>query len=449
MLLSLMTVIVISFNIGHSLGTGTRRAGGSRGFSSLIPFRGGLPGTLNDREGDPNVPPDQVFEDVLDKVQHEFVEGGGTNTKITTGALTRMLASLDDPKTGYLDQEARQNRLEALRGRFHGIGALLTVTKTKTQDIEYRHLTIVDVMPGSPAQRAGLRTGDYLTHINGHWIISYSISVDADKIRDDKNDDQTKESEIKSVSSRFRKGYNLSKALDLLVRGEAKPIELTVERAGRSNPFSIEMKTSVTEVEPAEFKIINGKVAYLRIRQFNASATQTFNHALDTLPAGLTGFILDLRGNPGGVRAEDLHAIDGYASVRKLISRLSAGGNVAIVARRPNQREPLTIQGSKPQINLPKYILIDHGTANLAELAVSALRDFGGAKIIGSRSNGDNVLQLLTIFKSGGGVEISSAHLFTASGMDLKQGVKPDFQVEDSVPNGAYKLALSKCGVGV
>jgi carboxyl-terminal processing protease len=449
-LLLLVSVVCGGFYWGRALGAGSRRSHHPHGgLANLLPFRTSFAGGAEGQDFNPNTPPDKVFEDVLDHVRDDFVEGGGSDSKLSNAALTRMLASLDDPKTSFLDQSMRQTRQNALKGRFHGIGAVLTVVKRKKDDVDYRYLTVVDVMPNSPAERAGLKSGDRLTEIDGRWIITYSIAVDAERIYDSKDEDETRTQKIKDVNAKFQKGYNLTKAMTQLVTGEGRPLQLTVERPGQAQPISVSLKTAVTEVEPVEFRVLNGKIGYLRIRQFNARATQEFQNALDKMEKNLKGLILDLRGNPGGVRAEDLNLkeVDGFVSARKLMARLTRGGNVALIERKPKVQEPLTITGTLPPLTLPKIVLVDQGTANLSEMVAAALRDVGSARIAGTHTFGDDVLQLFAVFKSGAGIEMTTAHLLTAKGADLNRGVEPDFPTPAGAEtDAALKIALSKLG---
>lgn len=439
------------FYWGRALGTRSHESRSTRGISSLLPFHSSFAGGIGDQEPNPNVPPDQVFEDVLDKVQHEFVDGGGTNARLSNAALSRMLASLDDPKTSYLEPPIRAARQDALKGRYHGIGAVLTEVKSKKDGVDYRHLTVVDVMPGSPAEKAGLHPRDVITHIDDRWVITYAITVEADRISKSTNDDELRAQQIKEVNARFQKGVPMSKAVSLLSTGESKTLKLTVVHSGLVNPVSHSLKTALTEVGPVEFRILSGHIAYLRVRQFNARATKEFQAALDNINSSenqrLKGLIIDLRDNPGGVRADTLAEIDGFTSSRKLMARLTKGGAVATLERHANVREPLVITGAKPAITLPRLVLVDQGTANLSEMVAAALRD-SGAKIMGSHTFGDDVLQLFTAFKSGAGVEMTTAHLLTTGGTDLNKGIEPDFPLPggEAASDGVVKIALLKLG---
>jgi len=441
------------FAFGRAMGNHTHVTRSSKGLSAMLPFRPRLAGGLSDPEPNPHIPPDQVFEDVLDKVQQYYVDGGNNNDRLSNGALARMLASLDDPRTSYLEPIYREARQDALKGRYHGIGAVLTVVKTKRNGVEYRQLSIVDVMPGSPAEKAGLRPHDVITDIDGRWIVTYSITVESDRISKRATDDDDRTQQLKEVSSRFKKGCSLTKALGLLSIGESKTLELTYLRGAQAAPNTIQIKTGLTEVDPVEYRVLSGKTgkyAYLRVRQFNARATHLFQQALDGMAASggsLKGLIIDLRGNPGGVRADSSAEVDGFTSSRKLMARLTRGGAVATLERHPGSREPLTIVGAKPAVTLPRVVLVDQGTANISEMVAAALRD-SGARIAGVHTFGDNILQLFTVLKSGGGAEITTAHLFTTSGADLSKGIEPDLPLSPAEvsTDAAVKFALAKLG---
>lgn len=448
-LLLLTTLAWVGFAWGRGMGVRRHASQRGAGISAMLPFHPRFAGSLTDPEPNPRIPPDQVFEDVLDKVQQYYVDGGGSNGRLTNGALTRMLASLDDPRTSYLEPAYREARQDALKGRYHGIGAVLSVLKVKQNGIENRKLTVVDVVPGSPAEKAGLRSRDVITNIDDRWIITYSIAVESDRIARKTTDEEERAQQLKDVGLRFKKGISLTRALSLLATGESKTLKLTYLRPSQGTPLSIAVKTGLTEIDPVEFRVLAGRIGYLRVRQFNARATHEFQIALDGAAANgkLKGLIVDLRGNPGGVRAESAAEVDGFLSSRKLMARLTKGGAVAAIERRPNVREPLTIVGAKPAWTLPRIVLVNRGTANLSEMVASALRD-SGARIMGEHTFGDNILQLFTVFKSGGGIEMTTAHLLTASGGDLSKGIEPDLPIgsEDVVGDTAVKMAIAKLG---
>lgn len=459
-LLLLICVVSGAFFVGRTLGASRQPIIAAAPPANMQISRADLPGVRGvpievsrdaprGQEPTANVAPADVFEEVLSNVQRNFVEINDIPlSKIDGAALARMYASLGDPKTRALNPERRRARQSALLGRYYGLGAVFALTRTRRVDVDYNHLTVVDVMPGSPAQKSGLRTGDYITEIDGRWIINYAIYAEQDRIaRETDKDDAAKDAEAAKISQKFRGGLSLSKALDRLEIGEGKTYLLSVERAGVPQPLKIEAMTALTSVMPVEYKTPSTGIGYLRVRQFNAKATEAFEAALEKA-GGLKGLVVDLRQNPGGVTSESRTGVDGYTSARKLIARLTEGGAVANIERKPRQRELLTVVPSPAFVRVALVVLVDGGTANLAELVASSLRDSGKAKLVGTHTFGDDVLQLFAPLKSGLGVEMTVAHLFTLNGTDLARGLEPDMVIPNSgeAPDAALQWALSLLG---
>ncbi len=393
------------------------------------------------------IPPDEVFEVVLEHVQREYVAANvDSNQKLSDGALGRMFASLGDLRTTFLEPELCKSIQSELKGHFEGIGAKLVVIKALKEDVEYHQLTILDVMPGSPAERAGLKSGDRITEVNGHWIIAYSPRVDLIRLEKKHLPDAELNTEFNKLQTKFVKGYTLGKALPYLVSGTGKTLSLTVERPGQPASFKTDIVTSETIVDPVDFQIVKNRVGMLKIRQFNPKATEEFQEVIKKFPSDLKGLILDLRSNPGGERADPKLGIDGYDSAMKLIGALSKGGNVATIEHRPNVKEPLVVKSSRTALNLPLIVLVDHGTANISELVASALHDVGRATIIGNHTFGDSILQLFTLLKNGSGVELAHAKMFTSAGIDLEKGLQPDLMVPEMPGDLAVQKALSVLG---
>jgi carboxyl-terminal processing protease len=440
--LLLVSAIYISFVGGQTLANRYRPLDRPRGASPLLSANANREGALGDpgpaQDNSANVSPEDIFETVLEHVQREYVERtDGTDARLSSGALAQMFASLDDPRTSFLEPTLRQARQDALQGHFHGIGAVLAVTQSQKQDVPYRCLTVIDVMPDSPAERTGLKPGDRITEVDGHWLIAYWLKADTNRliagditrIIKDQDDEATQRQEAEKVGQRFRQGYNLTKAMPLLTTGDAKTLKLTVERAGLTAPLKLEITTGPTEVDPVMYRTLDGQVGYLRVRLFNPKAAQEFESALGKLEGGLKGLIVDLRGNPGGVQAEAKLGVDGYEAARRLIALLTHGGTVATIEHRPNKPEPLVVTPATPHVALPLVVLVDQGTANLSELVAVALRHAGEARIVGMRTFGDPILPLFVVFKSGSGAVIAHARLLTASGVSFGKGIAPDIAV--------------------
>src|SRR5437764_7233361 len=117
-LFSLLALASTGFMWGRAMGARTRTRHDGRGISAMLPFHPRFAGGFSEPEPNPHIPPDQVFEDVLDKVQQYYVDGGGNGARLSNGALARMLASLDDPRTSFLDPVYREAGQHALKGRY-------------------------------------------------------------------------------------------------------------------------------------------------------------------------------------------------------------------------------------------------------------------------------------------------------------------------------------------
>ena len=438
------------FLYGHALGAHGQGKDARQRVGRLFPFSKPTPPDtdLAGQQPDESVPPANVYEDVLDHVQKEFVENNTTsNTRLSNSALSRMFASLDDPHAHYLDAALCQSLKEAFQGHFHGIGAALTITRTQRADVEYRHLTIVDVMPGSPAERAGLQSGDNITEVDGHWIIAYNPLVEEEQIALKKEDESARRNDLQQVRTRFQKGYSLSTALPLLISGEGKSLEVGVERPGQPAGWKLRLTTATTDVEPVVYRTASNGIGYLQVRQFNPRAASQLRETMGRLDSGLRGLIVDLRSNPGGVRSDPEEGVDGLEALKALLQPLMSGGTVAILERRPAVgkqppvREALKLLSGASR-SLPLIVLVDHGTANLAELAAQVLNSTRAARIVGSRTFGDDRLPYFATLNGGGGVEMTTARLLSAEGLGLNHGVDPTVTASDR--NSAADPALQR-----
>ncbi len=436
---------------GRAIGAASQRNRSGYVLTSLSPLRSSFTENLG-QDPNPNVPPEQVFGEVLERIQKEFVERTGSDSRLSFGSLSRMLASLDDPRTFYLEPGHRKTRQNSLYGKYEGIGANFIAVKTSLPQGDVRRLEIVSVLPGGPAELAGLKSRDIVIAINETAINSNAVSAESDRFNRDRasDDPPSKDSPTASPSTPLQKhpaAYSLAKAMSLLTSMEIRKIKLTLLRPGQSAPLNLNLVAKSLEIQPVEFRVLSNRVGILRVRQFNAKATRMFQEALSR-PDHLKGLVIDLRGNSGGVVTSDLPEIDGFASARKLLAALTKGGKVANLERHPNQKEPVVIQGNSELSNLPRIVLIDEGSANLTEMVAAALHDVAGVKLAGTRTFGDNALQLFTVFKNGAGIEMTSARLSTVGGADLKKGLEPDYPIS---PNNldkeaALKLALQKLG---
>ncbi|MDE2126321.1 MAG: hypothetical protein KGJ62_07010 [Armatimonadetes bacterium] len=434
--ISAALLAVGGFAWGRRVGFALNRPGSRfHSLARLISKTGAELGLAGLMHQDPSsTPPEAVYEIVLDRVQHQYVHPEmATDSRLTKGALTAMVASLDDPATWYMDGPARINEAAMLSGTYHGIGADLEVRGATATEygskVAYSYLTVMDLAPSGPAARAGLHAGDRITDIGKHWIISYSPLVDYTHLQDEERQPganiQKIAAEAKIIEARFISGYLISKAMSMLTTGAGTSYSIRITRDGKTVPSAITITTGVTTVQPVVWRNIDPHTAYLQVRQFDGAAKHAWGVALDAIGrSNARNLVIDLRGNPGGVWASTTPELDGLGAERALLARLTAGGPEALLATAPKHTEPFSIPVSQSH-HFRIAVLVDGGTSNLAELAAVALRH-AGARIVGSRTFGDPVIRRYEQMANGAGIEIAWAHVRTQTGASIASGVTPD-----------------------
>jgi carboxyl-terminal processing protease len=380
--------------------------------------------------------PAETFQEVLRYVKSEYVDRINNDSKLGFGAVKTMLLSLDDPKTRFYDPKQREQLMSELNGDYTGIGATLTVIKQKKGDIDERRLAVVAPEPGSPAEKAGIQPGDVITDIDKHWVIAYDPRLDLNKLHTVNYEDKAYRDAWKEATRKLTDGISLQKALDQLNGPDGKTLNLTVERSGVKTPLKFSIVTSQTNVSPVDFHEINPDVAYMRINQFNDASISTIHDDLANLKQ--KELILDLRNNSGGpVISSQTGAM---SAMMNLLSSLHVSGQIGTLVKKGDVRENLDVK-AQPGDPLKIAVLINHGTANLAELTAAALKEKVGANLIGEDSFGDSVYQKLIPLQDGAAMTIRAGKLLAPQGLDFTgKGLKPDMIVhEDTVVGSGDK----------
>ncbi len=407
----------------------------------------GLPGsgTPFADEADSGDPAD-TLRDVLAYVYSEYVDKVGEPTKLADGAVRSMAFALDDPRTRFYDAKQWARFQRQLSGEFEGIGAFLTVGKVKKGAVEQRRLRIIAPAPGGPADVAGVRAGDVVTEIDGRWVIAYDPRLDLNNMQTREMDDRTYRQAFKDATKRLTDGMTLGRALDRLnglPLSKATPdpadVKLTLERQGSPKPIKVTVHSAAYTLDPVSETRLDG-VACLRITQFNERAEKELGEALAA--AGTAPVVIDLRNNAGGPVADTRSGA--YAAAATLVGLLTDGGSMGSVVRSGGRKQPLppAAERAKPR---RLAVVVNGGTAGLAEVAAAALRDQGGARLVGSRSMGDGTYQKLVPLRAGGALTISAGKFLTDKGASIEGvGLKPDMAVpesEDPVRRAAGALA--------
>lgn len=339
-----------------------------------------------------------LFGDVLDTVERQYVSPVD-DTKLIHAALDGMLTSLD-PHSGYLDPENFDDMRDQTRGEYGGLGIEVTS--------EDGVVKVISPMDGTPAFIAGVKSGDYITAVNGDSVLGLSVN------------DAVKQMRGKP--------------------GEA--VTLTIARE-KSDPFDVKIVREVIKPKTAVARL-EGDYGVLRISGFNEKTTDEAEAAFASIKAKnpkMKGLILDLRDNPGGL-------LDQAVSISDMF--LEGGEIVSQRGRDPRDVERYNARPGDITGGLPIVVLINSGTASAAEIVSGALQDRKRAEVVGLTSFGKGSVQTVIPLRGGvdGALKLTTAKYYTPSGRSIqKTGIEPDLEVAatkeqaQSIANRAYQFS--------
>lgn len=401
------------------------------------------------RPGDPDLRPSMLFDEALKKLAIYYVGPlPSDRTGMAYGAIEGMLALLNDPKTRLLSPREWEAAHEAAAGRFRGLGAWLTVRKVQPPErLTDRGIYVVSVLPGSAAEKAGLRSGDRIATLDGKWIIDRHYSAREMLMLTDglsgfsppregrPNDEQIERArrEAEELRRKLLNHIELGQAMVTLMAEEGEH-ELTVTRAGSAAPLTVRATFAPVEVRPIEQRKLNGHTGYLRLTVLNAAAAKAVEEALAAFAReGVRHLVIDLRQSPGG-------SLD--VAVRIASAMIPSGVVVAVKERDANRNE--VIRPRRVRENTVKLrptsavVLVDGGTAGASEALAAALRDQLGARLLGTRTFGDGTAEEIVELENGAAVSITRGTLLTpkASAAFDGRGLTPD----GPAPDGAAAI---------
>lgn len=375
-----------------------------------------------------------LYDRVFRLVRDEYVEPVEVD-KLTHSSLEALLGSLDDPRSQFLRPEQREQFTRALNGEVQGIGAVLTVTKRKTTlrvgnetaPLKQNLLQVVAVVPQSPAEKAGLKPGDFIDAIDGQWILSEDPFAEITQLQRMHSPREQIRQASERARQRLQKSISISDAIRQLSQTpseakDAKPLQLTIKRAGQT--LTVEVARTTTRVRPLEYQLIQGRWGYLRPNLLNAAASREFANALRTLKqGGAKGLVIDLRGVAIGQQEPALH----------MLSLLATKPQVAQIEYRDGNKyklRPLKLPKAPQPARLPIAVLVDRGTYNVAELAALAIRQTANARIFGMPTFGDASQTNLYQLKDGSGFTLTVGRYVALDGTKFHQkGIQPDVRI--------------------
>ena len=308
--------------------------------------------------------------------------------KLLKGAIDGMLASLD-PHSTYLDGSSLQRLETMIDGNYTGLG--LSVVE------EDGAVKVVSPFKGSPAEKAGIKAGDFITHLDG--VLYFERDLD------------------EAVAK---------------MRGQAgTPIRLTIFRSGRDAPFDVTVTRGVIELEPVTSEL-KGDVGVISVNEFSRDVGKDVNSAIVALkaqaaktPQGkLAGLVLDLRSNPGGSLDEAVALSDIFLDKGDIVSQRGRVSSENQFYRAESMFRGDAIKG------MPMIVLIDAGSASASEIVAGALQDQRRAVIMGERSFGKGSVQSLIGLDKTSAVKLTTARYYTPSGHSVQEGgIDPDIRV--------------------
>lgn len=325
-----------------------------------------------------------LFGEVFDRVRTDYVEPV-SDDKLIESALNGMLTSLD-PHSNYMNEKSFDDMKIQTKGEFGGLGIEVTMDNGLVK--------VVSPIDDTPAAKAGMKPGDYISEIDGTAVMGMTLQEAVDKMRG------TVGSSIKIV---------------VLREGSKEPINLTLKR----DLIKIQSIRSRSE----------GDVAYLRVTSFSENTAEAMIAAFEkekkTIGADkLKGVVLDLRNNPGGLLDQAIQVADAFLEQGEIVSTRSRKTEDS----RRYSAKPGDITGG-----LPMVVLINEGSASASEIVAGALKDHKRAVVMGVKSFGKGSVQTVIPIEGHGAIRLTTARYYTPSGISIQaKGITPDIEVQQA-----------------
>jgi len=325
-----------------------------------------------------------LHAEVVDTIEDNYYKKVPKD-RLEDQSLRGIVRGLHDPFSHYISPKEAERFRESIQGEFEGIG--MTVDESR------RGLRVVTVFPHTPARRAGIRTGDLITAVNGRSIAGVASDI---------------------ATARIKGPAGTSVRLEVVAAGSKRPRKLEVKRAH-------------IELPVAQERIVTRggrKLAVIKLLGFTSGAHGLLRRQVDrALARGATGIVLDLRGNGGGLLREGVLVASTF---------IEKGDIVSVRGRaRSNRTESAT--GDAIDEHIPLVVLVDRGSASASEIVTGALRDRGRATVVGTRTFGKGLVQEVEPLSNGGVLDITVANYYLPSGETItRAGLRPKVHAHDN-----------------
>ena len=305
--------------------------------------------------------------------------------KLIRGAINGMLGSLD-PHSGYLDGSDLQRLETMIDGNYSGLGLSVVMDDGAVK--------IISPFRGSPADKAGIKAGDYVTHLDGKLIY----------------------------------GGDLDDAVSQMRGPAGTNIRLTVFRPGRDEPFDVTVTRGVIELEPVTHSVADGNIGVISVNEFSrdvgADVFKAWQDIRKEATGRIGGLVLDLRSNPGGSLDEAVALSDLFLDKGRIVSQRGRATGETIYY------DSETVFRGAIAADVPVIVLIDAGSASASEIVAGALQDHRRAVVMGQQSFGKGSVQTLLALGRDSALKLTTARYYTPAGKSVQEGgITPDIRV--------------------
>ena len=323
-----------------------------------------------------------LFSEVLDKINNEYVEEINQN-KVMDAAINGVLQSLD-PYSGYMSPEIFKEMQTETSGKFGGLGIEV--------GMEAGVVKVISPMDNSPAERVGVKAGDYIVKINDSQV----------------------------------QGKTLSQAVELMRGPVGSKIEITVRRIGIKKAIIFNITREIIEVKSVKSKIIDENVGYIRLTSFNENSSNQVKEKIKKFKKdkNIEKYILDLRNNPGGLLTQAIKIADFF---------LDNGEIVSTKSRKIRENKKWFAKKGDLVNGETLVVLINYGSASASEIVAGALQDHKRAILIGENSYGKGSVQSIIPLENNGAIRLTISKYYLPSGKSISDiGITPDIEIAES-----------------
>lgn len=335
----------------------------------------------------------RTFSEVLTQVQKNYVDD--TKVKdLVQGAIRGMLSTLD-PHSAYMTPEMYKEMQVETKGEFGGVGIQIGVKENR--------LAVIAPIDGTPAQRAGIKAGDYITKVN---------------------DESTKD-------------LSLMDAVQKMRGPKGTKVNLTIQRDGTVDPLQFTLVRDTIKIESVKSKVLDN-IGYVKLTQFQEATGRDLGRVLKQFKEQkVQSTILDLRNNPGGLLTAAVEVSEQFLPNGKL---------VVYTKGRESKKDEWFAKGRDQMDDSPMIILVNEGSASASEIVAGALQDYGRAVIVGTTSFGKGSVQTILPLGDGSGLRLTTAKYYTPKGRSIQStGITPDIVIK---PQPATMVAKAETKPG-